>query len=591
MVRLRDHGAGDHDGSGLSLLQQMQMAHHNRKKTKISAAMSIVVCHVRSLLKSNRGKLRDVFLKLDKDGGGSIDQNEFKRGLMSLGIELQDAEVEGVFGAIDVNGDGDVSLREFMSVIAKPMKPIKLIFHDFFDGIRAIGVYISREHAIAVYEYCQTKTGGPIDPVVLEKLINDPVSLQQLHPNKSGEAHKIGQSGIPTAVHSTTYRFSNTTLSNMHAQREEARKEHERDLLHRTVKRVEMKFVTAAFRKWAYLTVADIFSTRRKEKSKSMLKQGEKKEEIVEENKKKDERSLEELDEEAGGLGDNMAAVANRKKAGKLRKLKLIQRRELLKRVQKHIQRIPRPHWNSSAVWPYRYKNMNVEAIPPLSKMFKQTSYWGVNCNPKPKVPPKHKQFHVLGSEVTFPISPKRPGKPLSSLATPSPRQLKQALNNNAGSIKDNSIRLGNTVMSTRHSLAIVTKNVDNIWQPPPRPTGHVVHKTIVPEVDPVDLNNSFHRIEQFDDVFAKKSPPYNKLMKFVTNPTPIQYPKIDYDVDGDNKFPNLDRLIEKYSNAQIAAQKRLAAVKERKRKLKREANEKALNRMVADAREMYSTV
>ena len=101
----------------------------------------------------------------------------------------------------------------------------------------------------------------------------------------------------------------------------------------------------------------------------------------------------------------------------------------------------------------------------------------------------------------------------------------------------------------------------------------------------------SIDGIEQFDDTFAKKSPPYHKLMRFVTNPTPVEYPKIDYDVEGNNKFPNLDKLIEKYSTAQIAAQERLAAVKARKKKLKREANEKALNRMVADAREMYSTI
>ena len=162
------------------------------KKKKASAATSIVVCHVRSLLKSNRGKLRDVFLQLDKDGGGSIDKDEFCRGLMSLGIELQDKEVDEVFNQIDVNGDGDVSLREFMSVVAKPVKPIKIIFHDFFDGIRSIGVYISREHAIAVYEYCQTKTGGPIDPVKLEKLINDPVQLQQLHPNNTVRRRQWG---------------------------------------------------------------------------------------------------------------------------------------------------------------------------------------------------------------------------------------------------------------------------------------------------------------------------------------------------------------------------------------------------------------
>ena len=62
------------------------------------------------------------------------------------------------------------------------------------------------------------------------------------------------------------------------------------------------------------------------------------------------------------------------------------------------------------------------------------------------------------------------------------------------------------------------------------------------------------------------------------------------YIVDNLTTYQNY-KLIEKYSTAQIAAQERLAAVKARKKKLKREANEKALNRMVADAREMYSTI
>ena len=37
--------------------------------------------------------------------------------------------------------------------------------------------------------------------------------------------------------------------------------------------------------------------------------------------------------------------------------------------------------------------------------------------------------------------------------------------------------------------------------------------------------------------------------MRFVTNPTPVEYPKIDYDVEGNNKFPNLDKLIENKFN------------------------------------------
>ena len=231
--------------------------------------------------------------------------------------------------------------------------------------------------------------------------------------------------------------------------------------------------------------------------------------------------------------GNNMAAVVNRKKAEKLRKLKMIQRKELLKRVQVHLEKIPRPHWNSSAVWPYRYRDMDIESIPPLSKMFKQTSYWGKNCNPKPKVPPKNKRFHPLGSAVAFPISPRRPNnKRLSSAATPSPRQLKQAL-------KENNIRAGSSLTVTRHHVVITKKEIDNIWKPPPKPTNHTVKMQVVPQVDSVNLNNPQHRIEQFDLNYSQKSPLYKKHVRSVQNQTPVAYPKIDYDVDEKNKFPN----------------------------------------------------
>merc|ERR1711871_168352 len=193
---------------------------------------------------------------------------------------------------------------------------------------------------------------------------------------------------------------------------------------------------------------------------------------------------------------------------------------------------------------------------------FKQTSYWGKNCNPKPKVPPKNKRFHLLGSGVAFPISPRRPNnKPLSSAATPSPRQLKQAL-------KENNIRAGSSLTATRHHVVITKKEIDNIWKP---------------QVDSVNLNNPQHRIEQFDLNYSQKSPLYKKHIRSVQNQTPVAYPKIDYDVDDNNKFPNLDRLIKKHSTLHILAQERLAAVKERKKAIKREANEKALSRMIHD--------
>ena len=113
----------------------------------------------------------------------------------------------------------------------------------------------------------------------------------------------------------------------------------------------------------------------------------------------------------------------------------------------------------------------------------------------------------------------------------------------------------------------------------------------VVPQIDSVNLHNPQYRLDQFDLDYSQKSPLYKKHIRSVQNQTPVAYPKIDYDVDGRNKFPNLDRLIQKHSTLHLLAQERLVAVKERNKAIKREANEKALNRMVEDAREMYSTI
>jgi hypothetical protein len=596
MVLLREADAGDHDGSGLSLLQQMQVAHHQVKNRKANASTAIVVLHVKSLLRSNRGKLREVFLKLDKDGGGSVDFEEFRRGLMNLGIELQDEEARGVFSTIDESGDGEVSIREFMTTMAKPLKPLKIIFNDFFEGIRRIGVYIDRRHAIKVYEHCRVKD-GVIHPVKLEKLINDPMTLQSLSPQHSESMHAKGKAGLPPPVQTKSFRFSNTVLSNLQEQQKQAEEEHNRDLLHRTIRRVELKYVTAAFRKWAFVACADTYLLKRKSKNKSVLKPGQVKEVIAEDKPTADDLKTEaDFDEEAESFTDNFAAGRNRKMGDKLRKEKERKRRKLLEQVQYQIKTIPRPHWNSSSVWPYRYKNMKVEEIPPLATMFKQTSYWSKNCSPRPKRAAAHKVFQPLGQSKVS--SPRRP-----EVGSPRPSPNRNGRNHRpnpynqfdkdmakkaeARSKKIDAVRSPRKSFVSRKEVAMTMKAVSpKAWKAPRRPRGHsmflVVHS---PSPDVVDLDNPKDRIEKFDQELSTSNMHYGKLLRFVNNSTPVTYPKINYDVDGNSSFPHMEKIISKFSKSQMLATKRLAEMKARRKELKQAESERRLKRMGADAR------
>ena len=48
-----------------------------------------------------------------------------------------------------------------------------------------------------------------------------------------------------------------------------------------------------------------------------------------------------------------------------------------------------RPSWNTSMMFPYRYRQMSKDEIPCLGRMFKPMSFWRQGCNPKVKVPKK----------------------------------------------------------------------------------------------------------------------------------------------------------------------------------------------------------
>ena len=62
--------------------------------------------------------LREYFSQLDKDGGGFLSEDEFKTGVQNL-ARLNDREVQLVWEYMDVDGDKEVCLSEFINMFTR----------------------------------------------------------------------------------------------------------------------------------------------------------------------------------------------------------------------------------------------------------------------------------------------------------------------------------------------------------------------------------------------------------------------------------------------------------------------------------------
>lgn len=60
---------------------------------------------------SSEKELQASFKVFDKDNNGTIDKNELKKVLTSLGEKLKDSEVDEMFKAADVNSDGKIQYK------------------------------------------------------------------------------------------------------------------------------------------------------------------------------------------------------------------------------------------------------------------------------------------------------------------------------------------------------------------------------------------------------------------------------------------------------------------------------------------------
>lgn len=90
-----------------------------------------VWCH--SLVLLQLQEIREVFEQFDSDGGGSIDVDELRWAMKSLGQNLTRAESEALMLELDTGGDGKIEFSEFVDFI----KP-KILNQDFEEEVKKL---------------------------------------------------------------------------------------------------------------------------------------------------------------------------------------------------------------------------------------------------------------------------------------------------------------------------------------------------------------------------------------------------------------------------------------------------------------------
>lgn len=68
--------------------------------------------------KSQMKEFREAFRLFDKDGDGSITQEELGRVMRSLGQFAREEELQQMLHEVDIDGDGNVSFEEFVEIVS-----------------------------------------------------------------------------------------------------------------------------------------------------------------------------------------------------------------------------------------------------------------------------------------------------------------------------------------------------------------------------------------------------------------------------------------------------------------------------------------
>eukprot|EP01051_Picozoa_sp_SAG22_P021965 SAG22_NODE_5070_length_1092_cov_1.257805_1_plen_261_part_10 len=72
-----------------------------------------ILSFIQQKIEGKSGSLTKVFRSFDDDRSGSVDYNEFRKGLLSLGVPLNDGEFDILIAEVDNDGGGEIEYNEF----------------------------------------------------------------------------------------------------------------------------------------------------------------------------------------------------------------------------------------------------------------------------------------------------------------------------------------------------------------------------------------------------------------------------------------------------------------------------------------------
>jgi Ca2+-binding EF-hand superfamily protein len=62
---------------------------------------------------------------MDDNNSGSLDAYEFKKGIRDFQVDIPDSDIENLFKAFDLNGNGEIDFDEFIRVVVGPMNQFR----------------------------------------------------------------------------------------------------------------------------------------------------------------------------------------------------------------------------------------------------------------------------------------------------------------------------------------------------------------------------------------------------------------------------------------------------------------------------------
>lgn len=72
------------------------------------------IIKLRNFIEKHQIKLIDFFNKFDKDGSMSVSREEFREGILELGIRFSQDEINQLINDLDPDGDGEINYRYFV---------------------------------------------------------------------------------------------------------------------------------------------------------------------------------------------------------------------------------------------------------------------------------------------------------------------------------------------------------------------------------------------------------------------------------------------------------------------------------------------